>query len=55
VLEYFVLKAGPVDTEPLVAAFIGWLKRSPAEHNGYRNGNDMARAALVDWFLKVVR
>jgi hypothetical protein len=55
VLEYFELKAGTLDSEPLVAGFIGWLRRSPVEHSCYRNGDDMARAALVDWYLRVVR
>jgi hypothetical protein len=53
--EYFELKAGALYSETLVDGFVGWLRRSPAEFRRYVSGDDMARAALVDWYLRVVR
>jgi hypothetical protein len=55
VMEYFELKAGAEYSVALHNGFIGWLKRSPSELALYENGDDMMRAALVDWFLTVVR
>jgi hypothetical protein len=55
VTEYFVLQAGAHYSDPLHEAFKAWLERTPAERSVYENGEDMARAAQVDWFLKVVR
>lgn len=55
VLEYFELQVGSLDSEMLVAESIDWLKRSPAERRCCETGDDMARAALVDWFLRIVR
>ena len=51
-LEYFELQAGALDSGFLVAGFIGWLKRSPAERHCCRTGDDMARAKL--WSLQVL-
>jgi hypothetical protein len=53
--EYFELQAGTLDSETLVDGFIGWLRCSPAEFRCYVEGDDMARAGLVDRYLKVVR
>ncbi len=55
VMEYFELQAGVDDSGTLREGFIGWLKRSPGERRQYEEGDDMKRAALVDWFLTVVR
>jgi hypothetical protein len=55
VLDYFELLAGSRDSEALFEGFIEWLKRSPARRKQYEEGNDMNRAALVDWYLKLVR
>jgi hypothetical protein len=55
VREYLVLQAGVDYSDMLRQGFIAWLKRSPGERRQYVDGDDMRRAALVDWFLKVVR
>lgn len=55
VSEYFRLQADAADSEVLRQGFIGWLRRSPAEHRLYLDGDDMTRAALVDWFLRLAR
>jgi hypothetical protein len=55
VLDYFELQAGALYSATLAEGFIAWLERSPAEHRLYDDGDDMTRAALVDWFLRVVR
>ena len=55
VMEYFALQAGDSDSEILREGFIGWLKRSPAERRQYVNGDDMRRASVVDWYLRLVR
>lgn len=52
-LDYFELLAG-ADSERLVDAFLEWLKRSPGARRQYEEGDDMARAGLVDWYLRVV-
>ena len=54
-LDYFELQAGALDSETLVDGFVAWLKRSPAEYRQYVDGDDMTRATLVDWYLRVVR
>ena len=54
-LDYFELQAGNLDSEALVDGFVAWLKRSPAEYRQYIDGDDMTRASLVDWYLRVVR
>jgi hypothetical protein len=54
-IEYFELKVGVYASEALFEAFLGWLERSPAELRRFERGDDMKRAALVDWFLRVVR
>jgi hypothetical protein len=54
-LDYFELQAGALDSESLVDGFVAWLKRSPAEFRQYTDGDDMTRATLVDWYLRVVR
>ena len=55
VREYLMLKAGAAYSETLCQGFIAWLKRSPSEGRQYEQGDDMRRAALVDWYLRVVR
>ena len=55
VLDYFELQAGALYSATLAEGFIAWLERSPAEQRQYDDGDDMTRAALVDWFLRVVR
>jgi hypothetical protein len=55
VMEYFVLQAGAAYNDTLRQGFISWLQRSPGERRQYEEGDDMKRAAMVDWFLKVVR
>jgi hypothetical protein len=54
-MEYLVLQAGSRDREMLRRGFIRWLRNSPVERRRYECGDDMTRAALVDWFLRVVR
>jgi hypothetical protein len=53
--EYLALQAGPAYCDALRHGFVMWLQRSPAEGRQYHVGDDMDRAALVDWYLKVVR
>jgi hypothetical protein len=53
-LDYFELLAG-VHRDELFDGFIKWLQRSPAERKCYETGDDMTRATLVDWYLKIVR
>ena len=55
VMEYVELRASVYDAETLFDDFIDWLQRSPAEGRRYVEGDDMARAALVDWFLTLVQ
>jgi|SRR5579864_8148 len=55
VREYLMLQAGVAYDDALRQGFVRWLKHSPAERRRYIHGDDMQRAALVDWFLKVVR
>jgi hypothetical protein len=55
VREYLMLKAGVAYDDALRQGFVRWLKHSAAERGRYVHGNDMQRAALVDWYLKVVR
>jgi hypothetical protein len=55
VMDYFELQAGACYSETLRYRFIAWLERSPRERRQYEAGNDMTRAALVDWFLRVER
>ena len=55
VMDYFELQAGPRNSETLLNGFLEWLKRSPAEGSRYMAGDDMVRAALVDWYLRLVR
>ena len=55
VIDYIELQAGSRYTEALPNGFFEWLKRSPSEGKQYVQGDDMARAALVDWYLSVVR
>jgi hypothetical protein len=54
-MDYFELQAGALYSETLYEGFVAWLERSPAEFRRYENGDDMTRAVLVDWFLRVVR
>jgi hypothetical protein len=55
VKEYLQLQAGADYSETLRQGFVAWLKGSRAERQRYVSGDDMQRAALVDWYLKVVR
>ncbi len=55
VREYFVLQAGANYSESLRQGFIRWLRRGPTERRLYVDGDDMRRAALVDWYLQLVR
>jgi hypothetical protein len=55
VLDYFELQAGALYSETLEEGFVAWLQRSPGERRQYEESDDMKRAALVDWFLRVVR
>jgi hypothetical protein len=54
-LDYFELQAGTRYDETLVDGFIAWLRLSPARFRLYVEGDDMARAGLVDRYLRVVR
>jgi hypothetical protein len=54
VLDYFELRAGRHFSEELFDGFIRWLRRSPNERRRYLQGDDVQRAMLVDWFLRVV-
>jgi hypothetical protein len=40
--------------ETLLDGFASWLERSPGARLRYQRGNDVHRAMLVDWFLRVV-
>jgi hypothetical protein len=55
VREYLMLQAGTAYNDTLRQRFIAWVRRSPDKRRQYEEGDDMARAALVDWFLRVVR
>jgi hypothetical protein len=55
VLDYLALQVNEEDFERYRFAFIAWLRASPDFLKAYRDGDDMARAALVDWFVKMVR
>ena len=55
VREYLMLQAGESYSDELRRGFITWLKGLPAERRQFETGDDMARAALVDWFLRVVK
>jgi hypothetical protein len=55
VMDYFELRAGARYSETLRYRFIAWLERSPSERRQYEAGDDMTLAALVDWYLRVVR
>jgi hypothetical protein len=52
VLEYLALQVKEEDFELYRFAFIAWLRASPDFLQSYKDGDDMARAALVDWFVK---
>jgi hypothetical protein len=51
VRDYLILQAGATYSETLREGFVVWLQRSPAERRRYVDGDDMVRAALVDWYL----
>ena len=53
--EYLELQVGSGYNDTLRQGFIEWLQRSPEERRQYMDGDDMQRAALVDWFLKITR
>ena len=55
VREYMMLQAGADYSDTLRQGFVSWLQRCPAERRVYEDGDDARRAALVDWYLKVVR
>ena len=54
VMTYFELEAGARFSDALEEGFVVWLQRSPGERRTYEQGDDMQRAAQVDWFLRVV-
>jgi hypothetical protein len=54
VREYLILQAGAVYSDALEQGFVTWLQNLP-ERRQYVGGDDMRRAALVDWYLKVAR
>jgi hypothetical protein len=54
VMEYLELRADARFSDALEDGFVAWL-HSPGERRRYEQGDDMERAALVDWFLRVVR
>jgi hypothetical protein len=54
VKDYFELQAGARSSGTLLDGFFEWLERSPAEGRRYREGDDMARASLVDQYLRIV-
>ena len=53
-MDYFELQAGARFSATLLDGFFKWLKSSPAEGQRYMEGDDMARARLVDLYLKIV-
>jgi hypothetical protein len=53
-LDYFELLAGARYSEALEEGFIAWMKCSPGASKCYKEGDDMDRAGLVDWYLRVV-
>jgi hypothetical protein len=55
VKEYLEMQAGAAYNDTMRQGFIAWLQRSPGQRRQYLNGDDMGRAALVEWYLKVVR
>jgi len=55
VRDYLILQAGAAYSETLHQGFVTWLQRSPAERRQYEEWDDMRRAALVDWYLNVMR
>jgi hypothetical protein len=55
VRAYLTLQAGNDCGEAIREGFVTWLRRSPAERRLYELGDDRKRAALVAWYLKVVR
>jgi hypothetical protein len=52
---YLVLQAGAGYNDTLRQGFVDWLKRLPGGRRRYMEGDDMARASLVDQYLKPVR
>jgi hypothetical protein len=52
VVEYLALRAGVHYSEKVRLDFVAWLERSPVDLLQYRNGEDPARAVLVDRFLQ---
>ncbi|HEY7292451.1 MAG TPA: hypothetical protein VH583_21610 [Vicinamibacterales bacterium] len=54
VLGYLALKVRQEDFELYRFAFIAWLRASPNVLQVFKNGDDMARAGLVDWFVSRV-
>jgi hypothetical protein len=52
-LEYFELQSG--GDERLLDGFAAWIDRCPTERRLFEDGDDMTRAALVDWYLRLVR
>ena len=55
VREYLMLRAGVAYSETLRQGCVTWLQASPERRQQYESGDDMQRAALVDWFMRVVR
>ena len=55
VREYLKLQAGAAYGDTLRQGLVTWLQASPVRRQQYEKGDDMRRAVLVDWYLKVVR
>ena len=55
VVEYMTLQLGTNAIEPYRLGFVWWLQASPWAIRRYRDGDDMQRAELVDWYLRVAR
>ena len=53
VFEYFTLQAGSATTKTLWLGFVEYLNSSSIARRAYEDGDDMARAALVDGYLKI--
>ena len=51
VREYLVLQAGADYSDALRQGFVAWLKRLPGGREQYVEGDDMARATLVDSYF----
>ena len=55
VREYLQLQAGAAYSDELRQTFVRWAQHSPGARRQYEQGDDMTRAALVDWFLHLIQ